>query len=127
MNKEFIPYELVLSLKDLGIDFVPIGYHRYDMKRKPVISNETAVRIHGSTDCLNHPAILYQQAFRWFRNKHKLDKTIDNWTEQPMDNEVWPKAYQYFINGEAFHPYFKTYEEAELACLNKLIEIVKSK
>lgn len=127
MNKEFIPYELVLSLRDLGIDFVPIGYHRYDMKRKPVISNETAVRIHGSTDCLNHPAILYQQAFRWFRNKHKLDKTIDNWTEQPMDNEVWPKAYQYFINGEAFHPYFKTYEEAELACLNKLIEIVKSK
>lgn len=70
-------------------------------------------------------APLYSQAFRWFREKHNLDKTIDSWTEQPMIDEIWDKAYQYYINGEAHHPYFKTYEDAELECLKKLIEIVK--
>lgn len=127
MNKEFIPYELVLSLRDLGIDFVPIGYHRYDMKRKPVISNETAVRIHGSTDCLNHPAILYQQAFKWFRKKHKINSQIAFCEYGIKSENSWKFTFDNPTGRQYWEGEFKTYEEAELACLNKLIEIVKSK
>jgi hypothetical protein len=48
---------------------------------------------------------------RWLREKHNLQMTIDNWINQPVDNEMWPICYQVYVNGEGLHPYFKTYEE----------------
>ena len=64
-------------------------------------------------------APLYQQAFRWFREKG-LDKTIikiDNMVKKSYYFEVKPFPY-YVERG------FKTYEESELACLRKLIELL---
>jgi hypothetical protein len=59
---------------------------------------------------------LYQQAFRWFREKYgyyyPIHRTTNN-TNQILYS-IGPYAGDYF-----------TYEEAELACLRKLIEIVK--
>ena len=133
MDKEFCTYEQALALKELGIDFVPIGYHRYDMKRKPVISNETAVRIHGSTDCLNHPAILYQQAFRWFREKYKLNGRLNHYPNTKLwdfsiHNLLWNgKEFVENVRKEDRSLRYSTYEEAETACLAKLIEIVEQK
>lgn len=118
MENEFILYEQALVLKELGFKEECLGVFLKSNKNLHVAHYS----IHNH---LNAP--LYQQAFRWFREKYKLDKTIDNWIEQPMNGEIWGKAYQYFINGETYHPYFKTYEEAELECLKKLIEIVKNK
>ena len=69
------------------------------------------------------PCILWQQAFRWFREKYRQHSYI---TEGLI--------YSFVINGKNYEDYpnyednwFKTYEEAELACLKKLIEIVKEK
>jgi hypothetical protein len=125
MEKEFITYEQALELKELGFDepcfatFFSVGAWQIDCV-------EGTLNLKSNTDGeYSILAPLYQQAFRWFREKYDLDKTIDNWTEQPMNGEIWDKAYQYYINGEAYHPYFKTHEEAELECLKKLIEIVK--
>jgi hypothetical protein len=63
------------------------------------------------------PCILYQQAFRWFREKYGLDNAV--------------LKDRFVIETEDMLPYwfygFKTYEEAELTCLIKLIEIVKQK
>jgi hypothetical protein len=52
---------------------------------------------------------IYQQAFRWFRN-------VENGSYNHLDF-----MYEY-LKDESI-----TYEEAELACLIKLIEIVESK
>jgi hypothetical protein len=123
MEKEFIPYEQALALKELGFDEPCFGY--YIELRNPQEGILTIDKCENNIDGVSAP--LYQQAFRWFREKYDLDKTIDNWTEQPMNGEIWDKVYQYYINGESYHPYFKTYKEAELACLKKLIEIVKEK
>jgi hypothetical protein len=126
--KEFVPYKLRTILLELGYNYDAVCYHRADMRNKPIISEETAVRIHGSTDCLNSPAILYQQAFRWFR-------------ELGFDSSIYrartkTKTYCWSIsNFSSGFEYPKgmigeradTYKEAELACLNKLIEIVKNK
>ena len=117
MEIEFIPYEQALALKELGFDEECLSaFFEGKIKRCDYVKN-------SKSNYLSAP--LYQQAFRWFREKYDLDKTIDNWIEQPMDGEIWDKAYQYYINGESYHPYFKTYEEAELECLKKLIEILK--
>jgi hypothetical protein len=69
-------------------------------------------------------APLYQQAFRWFREKYNLMYTIE---------EVWEEDTEYYVVEITTHNRVDdflqecTYEEAELACLKKLIEIVKNK
>ena len=113
MNKEFIPYEQALELKELGL----LTYKK---------DNDSGLLYKGS----DIPSILYQQAFRWFREKYFLDAEIY------LNHELGHKFYHYLILQLVRENIewksrnitkFKTYEEAELACLNKLIEIVKNK
>jgi len=67
-------------------------------------------------------APLYQQAFRWFREKYGLFGQINIHT-----------YFIYDISNDEFkmiRKYYKvtnTYEEAELTCLKNLIDIVKNK
>jgi hypothetical protein len=87
MNKEFIPYEQILELKELGFN-----------------------------------GILWQEAFRWFREKYGLYYKIHGYSNNT--------SFVFDIADGDFETYYDecpTYEEAELACLKKLIEIVKIK
>jgi hypothetical protein len=113
---EFVTYELALRMKQLG---------HYD---------QVIVQV----DMLFQDRPLYQQAFRWFREKHKLNGevnylpnvekygiiTSDMAGMKPKDLskkenfEIGKKVTNNFVK-------YDTYEEAELACLEKLIEIVE--
>ena len=111
MNKEFVPYEQVLALKELGFDEPCFGYY-----------DEGGNLYTEMVEVLKAP--LYQQAFRFFREKHNL---VFNFISY---NIVKPGEYHWSItwNDEAkAGGIVKTYEEAELECLIKLIEIVKTK
>jgi hypothetical protein len=114
MNKEFIPYEQALELKELGFNEGCLGYHNID----PYLPNPTfnLVKPFEHEWCL--PAPLYQQAFRWFREKHGLHHVVEY---DPID-----KVYSSLVRYDYLED-LPTYEEAELACLKKLIEIVKNK
>jgi hypothetical protein len=101
MEKEFIPYEQALALKELGFDIPSVSGYSYP-----------------DSDNLLTQAILYQQAFRWFREKYGLYSVIDG-----LENRQYYKITQ--LNSCSKE--YDTYEEAELACLNKLIEIIKTK
>ena len=145
MKKEFIPYEQALALKELGFDepclacvgennevIIRVGDYRSFSNKKPEDSIErdfynNIIKDFNSYVNDTASAPTFSQAFRWFREKYDLDKVIDNWAEQSVNGEIWSKAYQYYINGEAYTSYYKTYEESELECLKKLIEIVKEK
>ena len=113
MNKEFVPYELADKLKNLGFDETCFGYWNID----PYLPNPTfnLVKPFDHEWCI--PAPLYQQAFRWFREKYEL---VGVPTHQSYD--IWNT-----ITGECFIEIYplNSYEEAELACLTKLIEIVE--
>jgi hypothetical protein len=63
-------------------------------------------------------APLYQQAFRWFREKHNLKGGILYIGGLKPETTWW----DIYVVG-----HYQPYEEAELACLKKLIEIVKNK
>jgi hypothetical protein len=124
MDKEFIPYEQAITLKELGFDEPCFGYYNgqdnYIGEEGKMNSNCNKLGMHGAY-CT---APLYQQAFRWFREKHKL---VFNFISYSI---VKPGEYHWSItwNDEAkASGIVKTYEEAELACLIKLIEIVKNK
>jgi hypothetical protein len=130
MNKEFIPYEQALALKELGFNEPCIAFYtqnaygdgkKLQWFRKPNDCNSDYVFI---------SAPLYQQAFRWFRENYELDSEIY------MNHEYGVKFYTYLVlkleksivsHKSGYAVKQNTYEEAELECLKKLIEIVKNK
>jgi hypothetical protein len=121
LNREFIPYKHALALKELGFDEPCFGYWNIDPQLKTPAFNMVKPFEHDW--CL--PAPLYQQAFKFFREKYSLVGTPQYFTAG---------YYCYTMNdmkdtneSNRLFTEFKTYEETELACLNKLIEIVKQK
>jgi hypothetical protein len=121
-QQEFIPYEQALELRQLGFDNLPLYYYNSFGYLTPFISFVSNVTPNNQSlfegVCY---APLYQQAFRWFREKYNLHSSI---VYQYDDNT--PRYYYTIDNLIAVYG-FETYEEAELACLKKLIEIVKNK
>jgi len=113
MEKEFVNYNQALALKELGFDEPcfkvveggPIDIFPYEKLDVP----------------------LYQQAFRWFREEHGMLSCIE-FVEPEYGGDYGYKLY--YKPGHLYIDHwnkgFKSYEEAESACIDKLIEIVKS-
>lgn len=124
MNKEFIPYEQALALKELGFDEPCFGCfnHQNDIDIWTDINY-----INGFTD--NIAAPLYQQAFRFFREKYNLY----HWIEPVISTEkVTTDQCCFEISSKDGYITYKNckhynYPEAEHACLLKLIELAKQK
>lgn len=126
MLKEFIPYQEALALKELGFDEPCFGHYLI----KKFYKKEYHKQGNGIT---LRPT--YSQAFRWFRKNYKLHSEVIR--EKIKVDERWVKSkfYTYSIDNEEEFPLSlgfdlkddATYEETELACLRKLIEIVKEK
>jgi hypothetical protein len=128
MNLEFIPYEQALELKRLGFDEKCLGHYNgkgdssiYFNNKRDASGDYIPFIKHERLTWFGAP--LYSQAFRWFREKHKLHNGIypyyDKYEFQIKDFRLPTNTP---INGGLMN-----YEEAELACLIKLIEIVKNK
>jgi hypothetical protein len=133
MNKEFIPYEQALELKELGFDELSL-----DAYYKTTDGGVSLVRFPDEERQINYPferipAPLYQQAFRWFREKYGLYSAVN--VDQTMDpkfayciSKYWTDALSWGWDTIVFNSdLYYDYEEAELDCLKKLIEIVKQK
>jgi len=136
MNKEFVPYEESLALKELGFDEPCFGYYSelgsFNFEVNKTNSNCNKPGMHGKY-CT---APTYSQTFRWFREKYDWQHSI----EPTADQHRFEAGYNYWVwnskTGEEYHTMpknrptgdweYETYEEAELECLKKLIEIVKN-
>jgi len=122
MTQEFIPYQQALELKELGFDEPCFGW--YSNMDGNVFRQGYCETYLGIENCAKAP--LYQQAFRWFREN--CDWPIETWIQPYLS--INPRTYEglYWRRGETESVgIYDTYEEAELACLIKLIEIVKTK
>ena len=141
MTTEFITYEQSLALKELGFDEPCFGRYYYK-ESYPMLnpqSEETELVFEFSQYIKQTEATilspLYQQAFRWFREKHNLRGFIGfrsntkQFDYHIYDMSLSGKEYVKQRTMEAFNkdPKVGTYEEAELECLNTLIQIVKNK
>ena len=113
--KDFIPYEQALELKVLGFD-EPCFAIYYNPSKELFIGGT----INPFTKEIRTLAPLYQQAFRWFREKHTLGAIVSQFG-WGIENE-----FGQIIHNISDDENPLCYEEAELACLNKLIEIVKN-
>lgn len=111
--KDFVPYNESLQLKELGMDEPCIATYgelgqfelqdfeqSYDTFPSHIVS-----------------APLFLQAFRWFREKYGV-----HLHPSKFDDTLWCVEY-----GDWSSDVFNSYEEAELACLRKLIDIARNK
>ena len=127
MNKEFIPYEQALALKELGFNEPCLG--RYWIKDFQIRSPKNYNASDEKIDSVSAP--LYQQAFRWFREKYDLWQDISVFVWDYDKNQLGFHITTYLnpinVNTEKKRhlEVYETYEEAELECLRKLIQIVK--
>ena len=127
MENEFIPYEQALALKELGFDEPCFGYY-YTLNGKDWKFAEKSeyyrlddeINIGGKFSLL---APTYSQAFRWFREKYNIHNGIYPYYDE---YEFQIKDFRLTTNTPINSGLMK-YEEAELACLIKLIEITKTK
>ena len=123
MEKEFAPYEPSLALKELGFDEPCFGYYTGDKMHlviRPLMLRANELESYVVT------APTFSQAFRFFREKYDLHRHICYFE----DTTVWHgDIYNIKTGGLMNYPMeltnYNTYEEAELACLIKLIELVK--
>jgi hypothetical protein len=114
MNKEFIPYEQALELKELGFKEECSAHYldNDDLELKWKIYRNLSF---NTNNCLQAP--LYQQAFRFFREKYGV-----HMYPTKFDETKW-----WIEWGTWTSKVFNTFEEAELECLKKLIELSKNK
>ena len=126
MEKEFIPYEQALALKELGFDEVCLGFYKSDKLEFQNFISQNKKRTNSWYTSLNGcTAPTFSQAFRFFREKYGLHYIICKNIQ--MDGYGYREVILSPYMEENENTIFKTYEEAELECLKKLIEIVKEK
>jgi hypothetical protein len=116
MEKEFVTYEQALALKELGFDDECCGYYSDNILYIYEIENKNLCN--GAIVCA-----LKQQVFRWFRDKYNLIGLVEGgYTEgkNVFSYVIWRGSFDDWID-----TYWGTYEEAESACIDKLISISK--
>lgn len=123
MEKEFVPYELSLKLKELGFDERCLAGYYNDGKslwffrfhknseREPTVAERFAT------------APLWQQAFDWFREKYKFKVGIGI-NDKGLYYDY--KIVLFNTTDTYYKDFYNTYSEARLACLEKLIELVEN-
>jgi hypothetical protein len=127
MEKEFVPYEQALALKELGFNEPCFGYFKDGEFRIP---NPHEPFKNSELKSWFVTAPLFSQAFRFFREKQEIEGFVHKSIEgnyyfvikRTGNNEN--NVYEFTKTAPKI---FDTYEDAEVACLEKLIEIVELK
>lgn len=137
MEKEFVPYEESYQLKTLGFAEPCFAYYG-EINGGEI---ELFLKRNFDTEAKYLLAPTFSQTFRWFRDNYELRNSITDFIDHNLgiewDYEIaiigtdldedgnYTPLVEYSTNDE--NRKFKTYEDAELACLRKLIQIVKNK
>ena len=135
MEKEFIPYELALRMKTLGFNENcfrvgnPNGviFWRFmDVAGMEGVGIDNLLEVEFDDRWVEIPT--YSQAFRWFKEKKYHSGIIpyyDYYYFMIKDFNKGPEYNSRHFESDDLRELSS--EEAELACLKKLIEIVESK
>jgi len=132
MKDLFVTYEQAVQLKELGFDEPCFGSWEIEKTDIPTYTHSITTSYKNS----NHPigkttAPLKQQVFRWFRDKHNILGSIYSnasgylfeWHDSIGGTHRGWSEYEGPNDGGCWD----SYEEAEDACITKLIEIIKEK
>ena len=132
MEKEFDSYEHAIALRELGFDEPCLGYYTHNTgieMNKLALTRHPKRNINSDISWGNKlyegdvTAPLKQQVFRWFREKYEVYPTL---MTETADDSLY---FRFIVEGGpewlSFSKIYYTYEEAENACIDKLIELAK--
>jgi hypothetical protein len=124
MEKEFVSYEMALALKELEFDEPCFTYY-YNISGK--LRTGIVVNIHNAWTYTGTKKLgitlapTLSQAFRFFREKYRLEGAIYRlnfkWASQVFNIETSTYCFK--------HELFEKYEEAEIHSLQKMIKIIE--
>ena len=118
MNKEFVPYHIALDMKSIGFNEPCFGYYHLNNEFQFFAYIRSC---NTNSEFKFYPTVpTHQQAFRWFREVHGLCGVVT-----PNSYEILDKNDENYLWGCIEEVILPSYEEAEISCLVKLIEIVK--
>ena len=136
MEDLFVTYEQALALKELGFNETCLaGYEIIENGQLWIGNIEGKEQFNREFYIL---APLKQQVFRWFRDEHKLNgetpylPNVEKYGIVTSDMTVKPrdlsKSENFKRGAQVTNNFIKydTYQEAESACIDKLIEIVNT-
>jgi hypothetical protein len=139
MDKDFIPYDVALELKEL--DFNELCYAFYPGAKSPIVFNYAKdfcgeyglSQSNHITDWTLAP--MYQQVLRWFRERFGLFGFVEfkphlkKWTYHVCNLSLDQKRYddQFVIDLFVADPPVDEFGEAEKKCVKALISYVKEK
>ena len=141
IESNFVPYQIALDLKSIGFDEPCFMFYEQETGseylQKGIVDDYwgdySEPRDWNSIpnkpwkpfcQCISAPT--YSQAFKFFREKYELDCFIDRGSRKGVYCAfVGGSKHGWLYGNNENNPSEFTYEEAELACLRKLIEIVK--
>lgn len=154
MEREFVPFEIAKKLRALGFDESCCAFYEEErvVTKPEMVDDKDQYRLSGWRTCKNSEvpthyfaAATFSQAFGWFREKYQLEGEISKryrWSaNSPNPEETFyqwgifdftkgRKNYIIWLSGydaDKGEKACTSHEEAELACLTKLIEIIESK
>ena len=121
LRNEFVSYEIALALKELGFNHPCFGYYdsEWDFKFLPNKTKFLECEIAAPT---------FSQIFRWFRIKHNMLANVysnaSGFCYEYSDTIGGTHRLDSGFDGPNNSGCWDSYEEAELACIKKLIEQV---
>jgi hypothetical protein len=129
MKDLLVPAKQAVQLKELGFNEPCLfGYNQDDENKLLTAPQLSSYEINSGknsdvTKINKVTAPFKAQVFKWFREKHQLNGEL--YSQLRPSNKF---MYGFKIGGsDIIYDGFHTYEEAEDACLDKLIEILKQK
>lgn len=132
MDNQFLPYEPAFDLKELGFNEECLATYirhenrdfRFDIQEQSGLhwSSVTNSELIGK----HCTAPLYQQVFKWFREKKILGEVmpIDSWDGWGFRISAEDSMSPFFMAYTSTQEY-GSYEEAELECIKTMIKISK--
>lgn len=116
MEKQFVPFEFAVKLKELGFDEPVLGW--FNGSKELEYENR-----YGARNFIDAP--LWQQAFDFFREKYGLLCEPKKYVGFYFDIEkiVHNRAETELVEGTLS---FDTYEQARIACFEKLVELTSN-
>lgn len=122
MEEHFVNYNQALALKELRFKERCSHYFEHN---KFKIHNEISGWDFNTSfiTCVSVP--LKSQVFKWFRNNHSINGIVSYYSKGQWNIEILDYKGNELIQIE--DNTFWSYEEAESACIDNLIEIIKEK
>jgi hypothetical protein len=119
MENEFVSHQIALRMKVLGYDEPCFGFFNWDGVFRRLHFLDGSMFLNNNS-CL---APTYHSAFKWFRNKHGLKSWIQEHTVDTFIYEIRPHVLCDYEEDETY--VYDNHEQTELACIEKLCEIVE--